>query len=214
MRIVLLGPPGSGKGTLAAMISEAQQIQHISTGDLFRKNIRENTELGKKVKAYVDKGDLVPDELTVQMLGDYIHEVDTGAGFLLDGFPRTLHQAHALDELLKKDNHPVELAINVSVPDDVIMKRLTGRRVCPQCGTTYNVYSQPSEIEGTCDHCKTALIQREDDKEETIRKRLKTYAEKTAPLIQFYEAKGLLKTVDNSGTFDEAWNQLKEVLTQ
>lgn len=212
MRMILLGPPGSGKGTLAAKISEKLGIVHISTGDIFRFNIRENTELGREAKSYMDRGDLVPDELTIRMLADRISKEDAANGFLLDGFPRTLEQADALEKLLAEKNEKVDLALNVSVPDQLILERLSGRRVCPQCGATYNVYTQPSKVEGTCDNCNTELIQRDDDKEATIRKRLDTYVEKTAPLIAYYEKKGVLKTVDNSGKLEQTLENLKEVL--
>ncbi len=214
MRMTILGPPGSGKGTLAGKISENLGIVHISTGDIFRKNIRENTELGRQAKAYMDKGDLVPDELTIRMLAERIAEEDAQEGFLLDGFPRTIEQADALAELLEKEGKSLDMALNIFVPDRLIMERLSGRRVCPQCGATYNIYTQPSKVEGTCDACKSALIQREDDKEDTIRRRLDTYQEKTAPLIQYYEERKLLNTVDNSGTVNETWEQLEEILPE
>lgn len=212
MRMVLLGPPGSGKGTLAGKISENLGIVHISTGDIFRKNIRENTELGREAKSYMDRGDLVPDELTIRMLADRLANEDAQNGFLLDGFPRTIEQADALTELLAKEDKKVDIALNVYVPDKLILERLSGRRVCPQCGATYNIYSQPSKVEGTCDNCRTGLIQRDDDKEETIRRRLDTYELKTAPLIDYYDKKGVLKTVDNTGSIEETWSKLKEVL--
>lgn len=212
MRIILLGPPGAGKGTIAGAISEKYHIVHISTGDIFRSNIRDNTPLGQEAKAYIDKGDLVPDELTIRMLADRLNQEDAKDGFLLDGFPRTTLQADALENLMVKSGHKLDVALNVMVGDEIILQRLAGRRVCPKCGATYNVFTQKSKVEGICDVCGTALIQRADDTEETIRRRLDTYQEKTAPLISYYEQTGILYTIDNTGTVEESLEKLESLL--
>ena len=212
MRMILLGPPGSGKGTIAKEISEKYELPHISTGDIFRSNIKEETVLGKEAKSYMDRGDLVPDELTIRLVEDRLQHEDAQKGFILDGFPRTTEQAKALDTILDRKQETLDLALNVYVPQDLILKRLSGRRVCSSCGETYNVYYKPTVKEGICDLCQGEVIQRADDQEETIMNRLNTYEEKTAPLIQFYEESDKVRSVDNSGALEETLAQLKEVL--
>lgn len=214
MRVVLLGPPGSGKGTVAEKIKELYGLVHISTGDLFRNCIRQNTPIGQEAKVFIDRGDLVPDELTVRMLAERLDNDDCADGFLLDGFPRTLDQADALEALMNKNGFSLDVALNVSVPDRMIMERLSGRRVCPECGATYNIYSQPSLEPGICDVCQSELTQRPDDKDATIRHRLDTYAVRTAPLLDYYEQQGILRSIDNSGDLAATFAQLKEVLPQ
>lgn len=210
--MILLGPPGSGKGTIAKEISEKYELPHISTGDIFRSNIKEETVLGKEAKSYMDRGDLVPDELTIRLVEDRLQHEDAQKGFILDGFPRTTEQAKALDAILDRKQETLDLALNVYVPQDLILKRLSGRRVCSSCGETYNVYYKPTVKEGICDLCQGEVIQRADDQEETIMNRLNTYEEKTAPLIQFYEESDKVRSVDNSGALEETLAQLKEVL--
>ncbi len=212
MRIVILGPPGSGKGTISGIIGKEYGIVHISTGDLFRYNIREKTPIGLEAKSYMDRGDLVPDQITIAMLEERVGRPDCEKGFLLDGYPRTIEQAEALDVLMQNKGWQIDIALNVCVPETFIMKRLAGRRVCPQCGATYNVYTQPPKKSGICDACGARLVQRPDDTEETIHHRLETYEESTKPLIDFYENKGILKNVDNRGAVEETMAQVKKVL--
>ena len=212
MRLILLGAPGSGKGTIAGKISEKFEVSHVSTGDLFRKNIKNETALGKEAQGYMAKGELVPDELTVRMLEDRFNEADVEAGFLLDGFPRNIAQADALAELLNSREEELDVALNVYVPYEVIKERISGRRICSNCGASFNVYFNPPVEDGKCDECGEELIQRADDNEETVANRLKTYEEKTKPLIDYYDEKGILKTIDNSGDLDETLEELWKVL--
>lgn len=213
MNLILLGAPGTGKGTIAKNLEEKYGLPHISTGDLFRKNIKENTKLGQEAKSYMDKGELVPDDITVGMLADRLNQDgNLEAGFLLDGFPRTIAQAEALEKLLAEHGESLDIALNVYVPYGIIKKRISGRVNCPKCGASYNIYSNPPEKEGVCDVCGTELVQREDDKPETVENRLKTYEENTKPLIDYYEDKGILKTVDNSGDLSDTLEQVQEVL--
>ena len=203
MKIVMLGAPGAGKGTQAAMICDAYKIPHISTGDLFRSNIKNGTELGKKAKAYMDKGELVPDELTIQLLMDRVSKDDCKNGYVLDGFPRTIPQADVLTDALAKIGEKVDFAINVDVPDENIVNRMSGRRTCPKCGASYHIVSNPPHKEGICDVCGDQLIIRDDDKPETVQNRLNVYHEQTAPLIDYYEKQGILKQVDGAKPLDE-----------
>lgn len=200
MKIIMLGAPGAGKGTQAKMIAEQYAIPHISTGDIFRSNIKNGTELGKKAKAYMDAGQLVPDELTVELVLDRIKQADCMKGYILDGFPRTIPQATALDAALNDRGEKIEFAINVDVPDENIVRRMSGRRACVGCGATYHVVYNPTKEEGICDVCQGELILRDDDKPETVQKRLQVYHDQTQPLIDHYEKKGVLHTVD--GTMD------------
>ncbi|MBQ9157146.1 MAG: adenylate kinase [Eubacterium sp.] len=198
MKIIMLGAPGAGKGTQAKMLSERYGIPHISTGDIFRANIKNNTELGKKAKSYMDAGALVPDELVVDLVVDRIKNADCMKGFILDGFPRTIPQAEALDYALNNQNEKIDYAINVDVPDENIIERMSGRRACVGCGATYHVVYNPTKAEGVCDQCGQELILRDDDKPETVKKRLDVYHEQTQPLIDHYEKKGALFTVDGT----------------
>ena len=200
MKIIMLGAPGAGKGTQAKQIAAKFSIPHISTGDIFRANIKENTELGKKAKEYMDQGMLVPDSLTLELIMDRFTNADCANGYVLDGFPRTIPQANVLDEALSKLGEKIDFAVNVDVPDENIIRRMGGRRACVSCGATYHIEHVPPKAEGICDRCNSELILRDDDKPETVKNRLEIYHEQTQPLIEFYEAKGVLKNVD--GTVD------------
>ena len=198
MKIVMLGAPGAGKGTQAVNIAKEYNIPHISTGDIFRANIKNQTELGMKAKEYMDKGALVPDEITIGMLLSRIADKDCDNGFVLDGFPRTIPQAESLKKALKEQGAKIDCAVDIEVPDEDIINRMSGRRSCPNCGGTYHVTFNPPKQEGICDACGTELVQRADDKPETVLQRLKTYHEQTKPLIEFYENEGVLVTVDGT----------------
>ncbi|MCR4648147.1 MAG: adenylate kinase [Lachnospiraceae bacterium] len=200
MKIVMLGAPGAGKGTQAKMIADKYSIPHISTGDIFRANIKEGTELGLEAKSYMDQGKLVPDELTVKILLDRVAKDDCANGYVLDGFPRTIPQAKVLKDALEKQGDKIDFAIDVDVPDENIVKRMSGRRACVTCGATYHIEHVPPKKEGICDKCGSELILRDDDKPETVLNRLKVYHEQTQPLIEFYTNEGILKEVD--GTID------------
>lgn len=202
MKIIMLGAPGAGKGTQAKMIADQYKIPHISTGDIFRANIKEGTELGTEAKKYMDQGLLVPDELTVKILLDRVAKEDCQNGYVLDGFPRTIPQAEVLDKALTELGDKIDYAINVDVPDENIINRMSGRRACLSCGATYHIKHVPPKAEGICDRCGKELVLREDDKPETVKNRLKVYHDQTQPLIDFYTAKAVLKTVD--GTVDMA----------
>jgi len=200
MKIVMLGAPGAGKGTQAKMIADKYGVPHVSTGDIFRANIKEGTALGLEAKSYMDQGKLVPDELTVRILLDRVAKDDCKNGYVLDGFPRTIPQAEVLKDALAKQNDKIDFAIDVDVPDENIVKRMSGRRACVTCGATYHIEHVPPKKEGICDKCGSELILRDDDKPETVLNRLKVYHEQTQPLIDFYNKEGILKTVD--GTID------------
>lgn len=200
MKIIMLGAPGAGKGTQAKMIAEKYSIPHISTGDIFRANIKNGTELGKEAKKYMDQGLLVPDELTVKILLDRVAQPDCADGYVLDGFPRTIPQAEVLDKALNELGDQIDYAINVEVPDENIIRRMGGRRACLSCGATYHIEHIPPKAEGICDTCGKELVLRDDDKPETVKNRLEVYHNQTQPLIEFYNAKGVLKNVD--GTVD------------
>ncbi|MDO5755678.1 MAG: adenylate kinase [Tissierellia bacterium] len=198
MRLIIMGPPGAGKGTQAKQIVKALDIPHISTGDIFRKNIEDKTELGKKVKSYLDGGKLVPDELTIDLVMDRLDQEDCKDGFLLDGFPRTIHQAEALEEGLKDRGKSLDRVLNIEVDPSILVERLSGRRVCTHCGASYHVTGNPPKEEGICDDCQAPLIQRQDDTEKTVLDRIGVYESQTAPLIDFYNGRDLLFTVDGS----------------
>lgn len=212
MKIIMLGAPGAGKGTQAKMLADKYGIPHISTGDIFRANIKNNTELGKKAKGYMDAGQLVPDELVVDLVVDRIKNKDCMKGFILDGFPRTIPQAEALDYALNNQNEKIDYAINVDVPDENIIQRMSGRRACVGCGATYHLVYNPTKKEGICDKCGQALILREDDKPETVKKRLQVYHDQTQPLIDHYEKKGALLTVDGTQDINDVFTSITKVL--
>lgn len=212
MRLVFLGAPGVGKGTIAEAFSAEAGLAHISTGAILREQIKEGTDLGKAAKSYIDAGDLVPDKLVSDMLADHLKNCKTG--YILDGYPRTIEQAKFLDDLLEQLETPLKAVVLVEIPEKTIVERLTSRLTCKNCGAIYNTKNQPPEKEGICDKCGHELIQRDDDKEEVIVQRLKTYESKTKPLIDFYEKKALLLTVDNSGSPEEAVKNLKLVLSE
>lgn len=212
MKIIMLGAPGAGKGTQAKMISAKYGIPHISTGDIFRANIKNQTELGKKAKSYMDQGQLVPDELVVDLVADRIVQDDCAKGFVLDGFPRTIPQAEALDAALVKMNTKIDYAIDVEVPDENIIERMGGRRACVGCGATYHIVYNSTKVEGVCDACGAKLILRDDDKPETVKERLNVYHTQTQPLIDFYEAKGCLKAVDGTQAIEAIFDQITKIL--
>ena len=212
MKIIMLGAPGAGKGTQAKMIAEKYQIPHISTGDIFRANIKNGTELGMEAKKYMDQGQLVPDELTVKILLDRVAKDDCANGYVLDGFPRTIPQAEVLDEALSKLNESIDFAINVDVPDENIVRRMSGRRACLSCGATYHIEHVPPKKEGICDTCGQELVLRDDDKPETVLNRLKVYHDQTQPLIDFYTAKGVLKEVDGTVDMSDVFNAIVSIL--
>lgn len=212
MKIVMLGAPGAGKGTQAKMIADKYQIPHISTGDIFRANISNGTELGKKAKTYMDQGLLVPDELVVDLVVDRVQQDDCKKGYILDGFPRTIPQAEALTEALKKLGEKVDFAINVEVPDENIVKRMSGRRACVSCGSTYHIVYNPTKVEGVCDKCGNELILREDDKPETVKKRLDVYHEQTQPLIEYYTNEGVLVEVDGTKDMKDVFSASVDIL--
>ena len=208
MRLVLLGAPGAGKGTQAKILIEKHKIPQISTGDLLRAAVAEGTALGKEAKSFMDKGELVPDTVVLGMVEERIKKDDCKAGYILDGFPRNTAQAEALDKMLDALGMGLTAALSVDVPKEDLMKRLTGRRTCKSCGQMYNVYFGPSKAEGVCDKCGGPLFQRDDDKEETIKRRLDVYDAQTAPLIDYYSKKGILKSVTGVGTIDEIFQKV------
>ena len=212
MKIIMLGAPGAGKGTQAKMIAERYQIPHISTGDIFRANIKNNTELGQQAKKYMDQGLLVPDELVVDLVVDRVQKDDCEKGYVLDGFPRTIPQAEALDKALANMEQAIDYAINVEVPDENIVNRMSGRRACVACGATYHIVYAPTKEENVCDHCQGELILREDDKPETVQKRLNVYHEQTQPLIDYYTKKGNLKEVDGTMDIEEVFGSIVQIL--
>ena len=212
MKIIMLGAPGAGKGTQAKMIAEKYSIPHISTGDIFRANIKEGTELGKKAKTYMDKGELVPDELVVDLVVDRVAKDDAANGYVLDGFPRTIPQAEALDNALSAIGDSVDYAINVEVPDSNIIERMSGRRACVGCGATYHIVYNPTKVEGKCDACGSDTVLRDDDKPETVQKRLSVYHEQTQPLIDYYKAQGILKSVDGTQPMDDVFSAIVGIL--
>lgn len=212
MRIILLGAPGAGKGTQAVVLSEKFLIPQISTGDIFRANIKQGTELGKRAKEFMDQGLLVPDELVVDIVKDRLQQKDCANGYILDGFPRTIPQAKALDEALVEMETNIDYALNVEVQDAVIIERMSGRRVCTSCGATFHVKYNMPKTENTCDACGGTLIQRDDDQPETVQKRLSVYHEQTKPLIHYYEQQGKLITVDGVGQLEEVSERILKAL--
>ena len=212
MKIIMLGAPGAGKGTQAKKIAAKYTIPHISTGDIFRANIKNGTELGKKAKTFMDNGLLVPDELVVDLVVDRVNQDDCTNGYVLDGFPRTIPQAEALKGALAKMDQKVDYAINVEVPDDNIVKRMSGRRACVDCGATYHLVYAPTKVENVCDNCGGSLILRDDDKPETVLKRLGVYHDQTQPLIDFYSKEGILREVDGTIDINDVFAEIEKIL--
>lgn len=212
MKIIMLGAPGAGKGTQAKMIADQYHVPHISTGDIFRLNIKNGTELGLEAKKYMDQGLLVPDELTVKILLDRVAMEDCAKGYVLDGFPRTIPQAEVLDEALVKLGDKIDYAINVDVPDSNIINRMSGRRACVACGATYHIVHIPTKVEGICDRCGKELILRADDEPETVKNRLTVYHDQTSPLIDFYTKKNILKEVDGTVDMKEVFAAIVSIL--
>ncbi len=212
MKVIMLGAPGAGKGTQAKRLAAEYSIPHISTGDIFRANIKEGTELGKKAKAYMDAGQLVPDELVCDLVVDRIQQADCKNGYLLDGFPRTIPQAEALDAAVEKLGEKIDYAVNIDVPDENIIKRMSGRRACVGCGATYHVIYNAPKVEDVCDVCGKPLILRDDDKPETVKTRLDVYHAQTQPLIDYYAGRGVLVTVDGTQNMDKVFADIKDLL--
>ena len=202
LRTILLGPPGAGKGTQAQKIVEKYDVPHISTGDIFRENIKNGTPLGKKAKEYMDRGELVPDELVIDLATSRLLEDDCKGGYLLDGFPRTVHQAEELDKFLAKHDSKIDLVIDLVAGKEVLIPRITGRRVCKTCGASFHVTNIPPKKEGICDYCGSALVQRADDTVETVTNRIEVYESQTAPLIDYYEKAGNIAHIDGTGDLD------------
>ena len=212
MRLLLMGPPGAGKGTQAAVLSEVLKIPHISTGDMFRKAVREETPMGMEAKRYMDSGGLVPDEVTVGIVRERLALPDCGVGFMLDGFPRTVAQGEALEEMMKEAGVSLDAALNIAVEDEALISRLTGRRTCKDCGALYHMSFSPPAQAGKCDTCAGQLMQRSDDEEETVRKRLEVYQAQTLPLIEFYRDKGVLKDVDGAVGQEQVTMSILDIL--
>ena len=212
MKIIMLGAPGAGKGTQAKRIAEQYGIPHVSTGDIFRANIKGQTPLGMEAKSYMDKGELVPDELTVKILLDRVGKDDCKNGYVLDGYPRTIPQAEVLDKEVAELNESIDYAVNVDVPDEDIIHRMSGRRACLKCGATYHIEYAAPKVENVCDSCGSELVIRDDDKPETVKNRLSVYHDQTAPLIEYYSKKGILKTVDGTQDMGKVFDDIKNIL--
>ena len=212
MKIIMLGAPGAGKGTQAKKIADKYGIPHISTGDIFRANIKNGTELGKKAKAYMYQGLLVPDDLTLELIMDRFREPDCAAGYVLDGFPRTIPQAEALTRALEANGDSIDYAVNVEVPDENIISRMSGRRACLACGATYHIVHIPTKAEGICDRCGEKLVLRDDDKPETVQKRLDVYHSQTQPLIEYYTDQGKLAEVDGTAPMEDVFEAIVRIL--
>ena len=212
MKIIMLGAPGAGKGTQAKKIADKYQVPHISTGDIFRANIKNGTELGMKAKTYMDQGLLVPDELVVDLVVDRLGQEDCANGCVLDGFPRTIPQAESLDAALAAKGEAIDYAIDVDVPDENIINRMSGRRACVACGATYHIVHIPTKVEGICDRCGEKLILRDDDKPETVKKRLDVYHAQTQPLIDYYTTKNVLKSVDGTQDMEDVFKAIVRIL--
>ena len=215
MNIFIMGAPGSGKGTFSSRIKDEFNLNHISTGDIFRSNIKNETELGLQAKAYTEKGLLVPDEITNKMVKDYLSQLtDKKNGYLLDGYPRTLDQAKAFEELTKGTDLAVDIVLAMDVSFDELTRRITGRRTCKQCGEIFNIYSKAPKKEGVCDVCGSELTQRKDDNEESLKTRLEEYAKNTEPVIAYYDEKGIVSHIDASGAIDDIWKRVQSVLNK
>ncbi len=212
MNVIMLGAPGSGKGTQAVRITEKYNIPHISTGDIFRENIKNGTELGKQAKEYMDKGELVPDEFVCDLVLDRIHQDDCKNGYVLDGFPRTLPQAEIFDKAMEENGEKIDIAIYMKLSNEILVERMEGRRVCPKCGAGYHTKNMPPKVEGICDECGTELIQRKDDNIETFKNRLDVYEKETAPLVPHYEAKGIVATIDGKKGLEPCWEDIVAAL--
>lgn len=212
MNIFIMGAPGSGKGTFSAKIKDEYNLNHISTGDIFRANISQGTELGKKAQEYTTAGLLVPDEITNAMVFDYLGKLDKKNGYLLDGYPRTLDQAKAFEDLVKGTDQEVDLILSMDVPEEVLTKRITGRRTCKKCGEIYNIYTKAPKVEETCDNCGETLSQRADDNEESLKVRLSEYDKNTAPVIAYYDEQGKVKRIAADKPMDEIWEDITAVL--
>ena len=212
LNIILMGPPGAGKGTQATRIIDEFHLPHISTGDIFRENISKGTELGLKAKAIIERGDLVPDDLTIDLVKSRLSQEDCANGYLLDGFPRTIAQAEALKKMGPEIGRAVNLVVDITVPDEVLVQRIAGRRVCPKCGASYNVVSMKPAVEGICDRCGSALIQRKDDNPESFKIRLDNYYAQTAPLVDFYKAEGLYHHFDGMDGLEKVSAQIADLL--
>ena len=212
MKLIILGAPGSGKGTTATVLREKYSLAHISTGDIFRANIKNGTPLGVEAKSYIDKGALVPDSVTIRMVEDRLSQDDTKNGYILDGFPRTLAQAEALDEILAKNGSSIDAVLSIVVDDEIIKDRVSSRRVCEKCGASYNVRFKPTKVEGVCDECGGKVVQRADDTAETVAARLETYYKNTKPLIDFYQGRGLIVEGNNDKSSEDCLKQIEEGL--
>ncbi|MBO8179395.1 MAG: adenylate kinase [Archaeoglobus sp.] len=212
MNLIFLGPPGAGKGTQAKRVVEKYGIPQISTGDMLREAVAKGTELGKKAKEYMDKGELVPDEVVIGIVKERLQQPDCEKGFILDGFPRTLAQAEALDEMLKELDKKIDAVINVAVPEEEVVKRITYRRTCKNCGAVYHLIYAPPKEDNKCDKCGGELYQRDDDKEETVRERYRVYRENTEPLIDYYRKKGILYDVDGTKDIEGVWKEIEAIL--
>lgn len=212
MRLILLGPPGAGKGTQAANIVSKYDLPHISTGDIFRANIKQGTELGRRAKEYMNKGELVPDSLVVELVEDRLQKDDTQVGFMLDGFPRTIFQAEALDEVLGNMGIALDYVVNIVVDPSVLVERAVGRRICKDCGSTYHIKFNAPSVEGVCDKCSGELYQRSDDNEETVSNRINVYTNETAPLIEYYEKAGKIVAIDGLQEIDKVFSDIEKIL--
>lgn len=212
MNLILVGPPGAGKGTQAKLISKKNNIPHISTGDIFRKNIKEKTPLGIEAKSFIDKGQLVPDDVTIAIVEDRLIQEDCKDGFLLDGFPRTVKQAEALDSFLKGMGKKIDRVLLIDVPANFILERMTGRRVCQSCGSSFHIKFNPPKVDEICDNCGSQLIQRKDDSEQTVKERLDVYERQTQPLVQYYSNRRALSAVNGTGSIDQVFESVCNIL--
>ncbi len=212
MNLILLGPPGSGKGTQAKKIVEKYGIPQISTGDMLREAVAKGTELGKEAKKYMDAGQLVPDEVVIGIVKERLQQPDCEKGFILDGFPRTIAQAEALDKILEEMGKKIDAVINIQVPEEEVVKRIVYRRTCKNCGAVYHLIYNPPKEDNKCDKCGGELYQRDDDKEETVRKRYKVYKEQTEPLVEYYAKKGILYNIDGTKSIDEVFQEIDKIL--